>query len=171
MVLAGANASRPHATPGDEPVERDQSVIVDAGARIRGYSSDCTRTFATGRLPERLREAYTVCLDAQLQALERVRAGANGREVDALARGLIDATEFRGTFGHGLGHGLGMETHELPGMRREEEHVLETGNVVTVEPGIYLEGEGGIRIEDLVVVRDGEPEVLTPFTKDLVQVD
>jgi Xaa-Pro aminopeptidase len=171
MVLAGANASRPHATPGDDPVERGQTVIVDAGARIRGYSSDCTRTFATGPLPDRLREAYTVCLDAQLQALERVRAGANSREVDGHARGIIDATEFRGTFGHGLGHGLGMETHESPGLRQEEEHVLQAGNVVTVEPGIYLEGEGGIRIEDLVVVREGEPEVLTPFPKDLLEVD
>jgi Xaa-Pro aminopeptidase len=171
MVLAGANASRPHATPGDDEVERGQTVIVDAGARVRGYSSDCTRTFATGSLPTRLREAYGVCLDAQLRALERVRAGANGREVDGLARELIDATEFRGTFGHGLGHGLGMETHESPGLRQEEEHVLEAGNVVTVEPGIYLEGEGGIRIEDLVIVRDGEPEVLTPFPKALAEVD
>jgi Xaa-Pro aminopeptidase len=171
MVLAGANAARPHATPGDGEVGRGETVIVDAGARLRGYSSDCTRTFATGSLPDRLREAYAVCLDAQLQALRRVRAGANGREVDAFARSIVDASPYRGTFGHGLGHGLGLETHESPGLRQEEEHVLRPGNVVTVEPGIYLEGEGGIRIEDLVVVTDGEPEVLTPFSKALREVD
>jgi Xaa-Pro aminopeptidase len=171
MVLSGANAARPHATPGDDAVERGQTVIVDAGARLRGYSSDCTRTFATGSLPERLREAYDVCLDAQLQSLARVRAGANGREVDALARSIIDATPYRGTFGHGLGHGIGMETHESPGLRPEEEHMLEPGMAVTVEPGIYLEGEGGIRIEDLVIVTEGEPEVLTPYPKELREVD
>jgi Xaa-Pro aminopeptidase len=171
MVLAGPNGARPHNVPGTDLVRRGQTVVVDAGARIRGYSSDCTRTFAAGPLSERLREAYAVCLEAQTSALPHVRAGANGREVDALAREIVDASEFRGTFGHGLGHGLGMETHEAPSMRPEEEHRLEAGNVLSVEPGIYLEGAGGIRIEDLVVVREGGPEVLTPFRKELVTVD
>ena len=170
MVLAGANGARPHSVPGDEPVERGRTVVVDAGARIRGYSSDCTRTFATGPLPDRLREAYAVCLEAQTTALARVRAGEQGSDVDAVARELIDATEFRGTFGHGLGHGVGMDIHEEPSMRPGEELVLEPGNVLSCEPGIYLEGEGGIRIEDLVVVTDGAPEVLTPFRKDLIEV-
>ena len=170
MVLAGPNGARPHNVPGDDLVESGQTVVVDAGARIRGYSSDCTRTFASGELPARLREAYTVCLEAQTTALAAVRAGAVGSAVDAVARELIDATEFRGTFGHGLGHGLGMETHESPGMRPEEDQVLEAGNVVSCEPGIYLEGEGGIRIEDLVVVTEGAPEVLTPFPKELREV-
>ena len=170
MVLAGPNGARPHNVPGDDLVERGWTVVVDAGARLRGYSSDCTRTFATGALPARLREAYAVCLEAQTTALARVRAGEVGQDVDAVARTIVDATDFRGTFGHGLGHGVGMETHEEPSLRPEEEHVLEPGNVVSCEPGIYLEGEGGIRIEDLVVVADGEPEVLTPFPKGLTEV-
>jgi Xaa-Pro aminopeptidase len=171
MVLGGANGSSPHSVPSDAPIEPGQTVVVDAGAQLRGYNSDCTRTFATGELPERLQAAYEVCLDAQREALGRVRAGENGREVDGFTRGLIDATEFRGTFGHGLGHGVGLLVHEAPNLRQEEAPTLESGNVVTVEPGIYLEGLGGIRIEDLVVVTGGEPEVLTSFRKELVTVD
>jgi Xaa-Pro aminopeptidase len=170
IVAGGANGARPHAVPGDAPIEAGQTVVVDAGAQLRGYNSDCTRTFATGELPEQLRRAYEVCLDAQRQALGRVRAGANGQEVDGFARGLIDATEFRGAFGHGLGHGVGLLIHEAPNLRQEEAPTLESGNVVTVEPGIYLEGLGGIRIEDLVVVTNGEPEILTSFPKELVTV-
>jgi Xaa-Pro aminopeptidase len=99
-----------------------------------------------------------------------VRAGETGSDVDAVARDLIDASEFAGAFGHGLGHGVGMDIHELPNMRPDEEHVLAPGNVVSCEPGIYLPGEGGIRIEDLVAVTDGDPEVLTPFPKELTEV-
>jgi len=118
-----------------------------------------------------LREAYAACLEAQLAALEAVRPGAVGREVDAVPRERIDATEFRGSFGHGLGHGLGLVVHETPTLRPESEDVLEPGNVVTVEPGIYLEGLGGIRIEDLVIVREEGPEILSRFTKELLAVD
>jgi Xaa-Pro aminopeptidase len=171
IVAAGANGARPHAVPGDAVVEPGQTVVVDAGAQLRGYNSDCTRTFATGELPDRLRKAYEVCRDAQQQALGRVCAGANGQEVDGFTRELIDATEFRGAFGHGLGHGVGLLVHEAPNLRQEEAPTLEAGNVVTVEPGVYLEGLGGIRIEDLVVVTDGEPEILTSFPKELVTVD
>jgi Xaa-Pro aminopeptidase len=170
MVLGGANGASPHNVPSDDLVREGQTVVVDAGARIRGYSSDCTRTFATGPLPDRLREAYALTLEAQTSALARMRAGEDGSVVDAVARDLIDASEFAGTFGHGLGHGVGMETHELPNMRPEAADVLAPGNVASCEPGIYLPGEGGIRIEDLVVVTDGEPEVLTPFPKELIEV-
>jgi Xaa-Pro aminopeptidase len=171
IVAGGANGARPHAVPGDTPIEAGQTVVVDAGAQLRGYNSDCTRTFATGELPERLRQAYEILLDAQRQALGRVCAGENGKEVDGFTRGVIDATEFRGTFGHGLGHGVGLLVHEAPNLRQEEAPTLESGNVVTVEPGIYLEGLGGIRIEDLVVVTPGEPEILTSFPKELITVD
>jgi Xaa-Pro aminopeptidase len=170
MVLAGANGASPHNVPSDDVVREGQTVVVDAGARLRGYDSDCTRTFATGPLPDRLRDAYALCLEAQTTALARVRAGETGSDVDAVARDLIDATEFAGTFGHGLGHGVGMDIHELPNMRPDEEHVLAPGNVVSCEPGVYLPGEGGIRIEDLVAVTDGDPEVLTPFPKELTEV-
>ena len=170
IVAAGANAARPHAEPGDRKVEARETVVVDAGARLDGYHSDCTRTFATGPLPERLRDAYVACLDAQLLGLEAVRPGESGRGADARVREHIDATEFAGTFGHGLGHGVGLNIHEGPTMRPESTDTLETGNVVSVEPGIYLEGEGGIRIEDLVVLTDDGCEILTSFPKDLLEV-
>ena len=131
-----------------------QTVVVDAGCAVDGYCSDCTRTFATGPLPDRLREAYEVCLDAQLAALGGVRAGASGQEVDAVARGLIDGDRLRAArSATASATGSGCEVHEAPGCApRARRTTLEAGNVVTVEPGIYLEGEGGIRIEDLVVV-------------------
>jgi Xaa-Pro aminopeptidase len=171
IVAAGPTGSLPHAHPGDRNVEAGETVVVDAAASLDGYCSDCTRTFATGPLPDELKEAYRVCLDAQLRALDAVRPGAVGREVDAVARDVISAAGFGDAFGHGLGHGVGIDVHEDPRLAQTSEQVLEPGNVVTVEPGIYLEGRGGIRIEDLVIVRDGEPEILTTFTKDLVSVD
>jgi Xaa-Pro aminopeptidase len=146
-------------------------VVVDAAAQCDGYCSDCTRTFATGLLPDRLKEAYAVCLQGQEAGLEATRAGASGVDADAAARSVIEEAGFGEEFGHGLGHGVGLDVHEAPRLSRESSDTLAAGNVVTVEPGIYLEGLGGIRIEDLVVVTDGEPEVLTSFTKQLVTVD
>jgi Xaa-Pro aminopeptidase len=170
IVAAGANGANPHTTPGDQMIERGQLVIVDAGARLGGFCSDCTRTFSTGDLPERLREAYEVVLRAQLAALAEIRAGAAGRDVDAVARELIDSTAFAGTFGHGLGHGVGLEVHEAPALRPESEDTLSAGNVVSVEPGVYLPREGGVRIEDLVIVTEEGCEILSPFTKELTEV-
>jgi Xaa-Pro aminopeptidase len=170
IVAAGPNAALPHAHPGDRRIEPRETVVVDAGAQVDGYCSDCTRTFATGPLPDRLRDAYVVCLQGQLAAAEGIRAGITGREADALAREPIDASEFEGLFGHGLGHGVGMLVHEAPGVRKESDEVLADGNVLTIEPGIYIPGEGGIRIEDLVVVREDGVEVLSHFSKDLIEV-
>ena len=171
VVAVGANSARPHTTPGDREVKAGEILLVDTGCVVDGYCSDCTRTFATGPLPEELVRAYEVCLDAQLQGLEAVRPGASGPGVDAAARDKIEAAGFGDAFGHGLGHGVGLLVHESPRLARESRDTLEERMVVTVEPGIYLSGLGGIRIEDLVVVRDGEPEVLTTFTKDLISVD
>lgn len=171
IVAAGSNSARPHAVPRDRKIEAGQTVVIDAGARMDGYCADCTRTFATGPLPGRLKEAYAVCLKAQLAGVEAVRAGVTGADADAAARRQIEEAGFGDAFGHGLGHGVGLEVHEPPRLSRESTATLGAGNVVTIEPGIYLEGLGGIRIEDLAVVRDGEPEVLTGFTKDLVSVD
>ena len=170
IVGAGPTGSVPHASPGERPVGHGETIVIDLGARLAGYTSDCTRTFATGELPERLREAYEVCARAQQAGLDAVRAGVSGRDADAAARDLVEASPFAGRFGHGLGHGVGMEVHEAPALRPESDDVLEPGNVVTVEPGIYLEGEGGIRIEDLVVVTEDGCEILTRFTKELVTV-
>jgi len=170
IVATGANGALPHASPGDRRIEPGQAVVVDAAAKVDGYNSDCTRTFATGPLPDELARSYEVCLEAQLAGLAATRSGRPGRDVDAVARTLIIDAGFGDLFAHGLGHGLGMEVHEQPAMRPESEDVLATDGVVTVEPGIYHPGLGGIRIEDLVVIRENEPEVLTTFTKELVTV-
>lgn len=171
IVASGPNSARPHTNPGDREIQRDEIVLIDTGCIVDGYCSDCTRTFATGSLSDDLHRAYEVCLDAQLEGLEAVRPGASGPGVDAAARDRIEAAGFGDAFGHGLGHGVGLLVHESPRLARESRDTLEERMVVTVEPGIYLAGQGGIRIEDLVVVRDGEPEVLTSFTKDLISVD
>ena len=170
IVAAGETGASPHAVPGDRILEIGQTVVVDAGGKVDGYCSDCTRTFAVGGLEGRLAEAYLICLEAQLAALDAVRPGTSGRDVDAVPRRIIDGTQFEGMFGHGLGHGVGLEVHEGPAMRPESEDALAVGNVTSVEPGIYIEGEGGIRIEDLVVVREGGVEILTSFPKELTTV-
>jgi len=170
IVASGPNGARPHARPSDRVVEAGETVVIDAGAMVDGYCADCTRTFATGPLPDKLRSAYTTCLEGQLAGLEAVRAGVTGVDADAAARDRIEAAGLGDNFGHGLGHGVGLEVHEAPRLSRESSDTLAAGNVATVEPGVYLEGLGGIRIEDLVIVADGEPEVLTTSTKDLVTV-
>jgi len=171
VVAGGANGSRPHAEPSDAIVREDTLVVADWGARLDGYCSDCTRTLATGtRVPKELRRAYDVCLEAQLAAVEQIRPGMTGHEADAIARGVIAAAGLGEHFGHGLGHGVGVEIHEAPRLAERSEDVLEPGNVVTVEPGIYLPGVGGVRIEDLAVVREGGVELFTSFPKELVTV-
>jgi Xaa-Pro aminopeptidase len=171
VVAAGPTGAAPHAKPGDRRIAAGETVVVDSGAVLDGYCSDCTRTFATGELPEELGRAYGVCLEAQLAGLRAVRAGVSGVDADAAARNVIEEAGFGDAFGHGLGHGIGLVVHEGPVLRRESTDVLEPGNVVSVEPGIYLSGIGGVRIEDLVIVTDDGTEVLTPFTKELVTVD
>jgi Xaa-Pro aminopeptidase len=148
-------------------------VTIDWGALHEGYCSDCTRTYATGEgLSQRARDTYALVLDAQLQGLAAAVAGRTGREVDAVAREVIERAGEGEHFGHGLGHGVGMEVHEGPRLSRiASEEPLRVGNVVTIEPGIYLPGRGGIRIEDLAIVTGDGVEVLTPVTKDLVTVD
>ena len=170
IVAGGPNAANPHTVPGDRAVQHGDTVIVDAGASWGGYCSDCTRTFAAGELSDRLSDAYELCHEAQLAGLEAVGPGVEGAAADLVPRQLIDATEFEGTFGHGLGHGVGLEVHEAPTMRRESTDVLAAANVVSVEPGIYLPGEGGVRIEDLVVVTADGCERLSQFPKELRQV-
>jgi Xaa-Pro aminopeptidase len=171
IVASGPNGALPHAHSGDRVIERGETVVVDAGAVVDGYASDCTRTYATGPLPDELARAYDVVLEAQFAGLDAVEPGVTGRDADAAAREVIDGAGFGDRFGHGLGHGVGLLVHEAPTLRPESEDTLVENNVVTVEPGIYLPGLGGIRIEDLVVVRDGRPIVLTSFTKELVTVN
>ena len=171
VVGAGATAASPHAVPGDAPIEQGVLVVVDAGCVLDGYCSDCTRTFAVGEISERLEELYALCLAAQLAGLSAVAAGVSGRDADAASRTLIDEAGLGGAYGHGMGHGVGLQIHEAPTLRPESTDVLEAGNVVSVEPGIYLpEESAGVRIEDLVLVTDDGCERLTHFTKELTTV-
>jgi Xaa-Pro aminopeptidase len=171
IVASGPNAARPHARATERRIAAGETVVIDTGCRVDGYSSDYTRTFTTGSVDARVREAYAVVLAAQQAGLDAIRAGVSGVDADAAARRVVDESEFAGTFGHGLGHGLGLEVHEAPRMSTESADTLALGNVVTVEPGIYLEGEAGIRIEDNVVVADDGIHNLTGFRKDLITVD
>jgi Xaa-Pro aminopeptidase len=172
IVAAGAHAALPHAEPREEPIPRDTLVTIDWGALLDGYCSDCTRTYATGeRLPGGAREVYELVLAAQLAGLAAVRPGPNGKEIDAVARDLIEQAGHGEHFGHGLGHGVGLEVHEAPRLScTAGEESLRAGSVVTVEPGIYVSGRYGVRIEDLVAVTDNGPLVLTGLSKELTVV-
>jgi Xaa-Pro aminopeptidase len=171
IVASGPHGALPHGRPTDTIVEKGTLVTVDWGVVADGYCSDCTRTFSTGgHLPDRLREAYDVCLAAQQRAVAGIKAGVTGVEADALAREPIAAAGFGENFGHGLGHGVGLMVHEAPRLSMESTDTLATGNCVTVEPGIYLPGLGGVRIEDLAIVRENGLDVLTSFPKDLIEV-
>jgi Xaa-Pro aminopeptidase len=170
IVGSGPTGSQPHGRAGDRKIGAGELVVIDAGCTVDGYSSDYTRTFATGPLDDRTRGAYETVLAAQEAALAGIRAGVSGVDADALARSVIDAGDFKGAMGHGLGHGLGLDVHEDPRLSTESTDVLAPGNVVTVEPGIYVGGEFGIRIEDDVVVTADGVENLTGFRKDLLEV-
>jgi Xaa-Pro aminopeptidase len=170
IVAAGAHEALPHAVPRDVEIPRDTLVVIDIGAVVGGYCSDCTRTLATGSLSDDVLEVYELVRQAQLDSLAATIAGAEQKAVDAVAREQIDAAGHEEHFGHGLGHGVGLEVHEAPRLGKSAEGRLETGNAVTVEPGVYVPGEFGVRIEDLVIVTNGEPRVLTGFPKGLVTI-
>jgi Xaa-Pro aminopeptidase len=172
IVAAGSHSALPHAEPRDVQIPRDTLVTIDWGALHEGYCSDCTRTYATGeRLPEGAREVYELVLAAQLAGLAAVRPGPSGRDVDRVARELIERAGHGEHFGHGLGHGVGLEVHEGPRLSRTAgEQPLRAGSVVTVEPGVYLPGRFGVRIEDLLAVTDDGPLVLTGLSKELTVV-
>jgi Xaa-Pro aminopeptidase len=170
IVAAGANGALPHAEPGDAEIPRDTLVIVDLGCVVEGYCSDCTRTFATGELEDEAVAVYRLVRQAQEAGLAGIRAGANTREVDALARRIINEAGYGEQFGHGLGHGVGLEVHEEPRLSPRVESELVARQCVTVEPGVYVPGRFGVRIEDLVVVTEDGCEILTPTSKDLITV-
>ena len=170
IVAAAENGASPHADVRDVEIPANTLVTIDAGCRVDGYASDCTRTYATGELPDELARAYEVCLEAQLTALEAYGPGVGGREADAAARDPITAAGFGENFGHGLGHGIGLEVHELPVARAESTDTFEPGNVISCEPGVYIPDVGGVRIEDMVLVTDSGSERLTQAGKELTTV-
>jgi Xaa-Pro aminopeptidase len=170
IVAAADNGASPHADVRDVEIPANTLVTIDAGCRVDGYASDCTRTFATGDLPDALARAYEVCLEAELAGLEAYGPGVSGRNADAAARDLITAAGFGENFGHGLGHGIGLEVHEQPAARAESTDTFEAGNVISCEPGIYLPDVGGVRIEDMVLITDAGSERLTHADKQLTTV-
>jgi Xaa-Pro aminopeptidase len=165
IVAAAENGALPHAVPRDVPIGTGTLVTLDIGVLLDGYCSDCTRTWATGELPDDLAALYELVRAAQEAALAAVRPGPAGVEVDAVARDMIAAAGHGDHFGHGLGHGVGMEVHEAPRLARSATGTLAAGHVVTVEPGVYVPGRGGARIEDLVFVTEDGHEVVSSTTK------
>lgn len=169
IVASGARSSLPHGRASEKIVEKGDFITFDYGARYRGYCSDATRTVAVGSADEEQRRVYDTVLRAQEAAVAHVRPGRTGREVDSVARDIIEEAGYGQYFGHGLGHGVGLAVHEGPSLSQRRGNVeLEPGMVVTVEPGIYIPGWGGVRIEDLVVVTDSGCDILTSVGKELV---
>jgi Xaa-Pro aminopeptidase len=167
IVATAGNSSLPHYRPDDTTIQKDSLLLFDWGARVNGYCSDLTRTFGMGRVPHKLREIHKVVLEAQQAAIDFIRPGVSSLETDRVARDVIDKAGYKDYFGHGLGHGLGRDIHELPRLRKEgDDDELRPGMVVTVEPGIYLPGEGGVRIEDDVLVTHSGNDVLTTLPRD-----
>ena len=171
IVATAENGALPHAEPGERKIGAGELVVFDMGAELEGYCSDCTRTYAVGEPGADEREAYELVRAAQAAALDEVRAGVGGREVDAVPRKLIDEAGHGERFGHGTGHGVGMEVHEAPRLSPRSEEVLAENDVVTVEPGVYLPGRFGVRIEDLVVVTADGHRNLSALPKELTVVD
>lgn len=168
IVGAGPNGAKPHAGPHERPIREGEPIVMDMGARVDGYDSDLTRTICLGKPDSKLQEIYDIVLRAQLAAEKGARPGMKGHEVDALARQVIVDAGYGEYFGHGLGHGVGLAIHEKPRASQKCEDVMQPGTVITIEPGIYLPGWGGIRIEDMLVFTDDGVEILTKARKELV---
>jgi Xaa-Pro aminopeptidase len=166
IVAAGRNAALPHATPGEQPLGEGQPIVIDMGARYQGYHADLTRTVVLGTPDDQFMTIYRLVLEAQQQAIAQIRPGLKGSEADALARDLLDAAGYGKAFGHSLGHGVGLEIHEGPSLGRTGERELQPGSVFSVEPGIYLEEWGGVRIEDLVLLDEQGCTVLSQSPKE-----
>jgi len=166
IIATGPASSLPHYRPGDIDIKQDTFLLIDYGARFKGYCSDITRTFSLGNVPAKLKEIYKITLDAQMAAIATLKPGVLTKTADAAARGLIDKAGYGQYFGHGLGHGIGRDIHELPVLRKSADgEELKPGMIVTVEPGIYLPGLGGVRIEDDVLITSIGCEVLTSLDK------
>jgi Xaa-Pro aminopeptidase len=170
IVASGPHSAWAHARPADKPLRRSELVVLDQGAILRGYCSDMTRTVFLGRAPARVRRLYRAVLEAQEAARKAIRPGVKAGAIDAAARGILRRHSLARFFTHSTGHGLGLEVHEMPRLGRGEETLLEEGMVVTVEPGVYCEGFGGIRIEDDVVVTSTGALDLTTATREFLEL-
>lgn len=168
IVLSGKNTSLPHGMPSKKKIEKGDFVTIDMGATFKGYRSDMTRTIAVGDVSTIQKEVYNMVLKAQLNALSKVKPYFDCSELDNSARNIIDKSKFKGTFGHSLGHGVGIDIHENPFVSKNSKTVLKEGMIITIEPGIYLENKFGVRIEDMVLVKKDGYENLTKISKELI---
>jgi Xaa-Pro aminopeptidase len=166
IVASGPNAALPHAKPTDRPISDGEPIILDIGARWKGYCSDLSRTLCLGLHDKRFQAIYNLVLKAQLSALDGIGAGMTGAQADGIARGVIDQGGYKDAFGHGLGHGVGLAVHERPRVSLNSVDVIQENMVFTVEPAIYIMGWGGVRIEDTVVIRNGKVQPLTKAAKN-----
>ena len=167
VVASGSNSALPHARPTEKIIRPGELVLIDMGARISGYCSDFSRTLFLGEADKTLQEIYDIVFKAQTIAIEGVRSGMDASQADKLARSVIEQAGYGEAFGHSLGHGVGLATHELPTLGPSSSDSLADGMVFTIEPGIYLPNQGGVRIEDMVVLENGKPKVLTQARKDI----
>ena len=168
IVLSGANTSMPHGVPSDKKIEYGEFVLMDFGAVYNGYHSDMTRTVCVGEPTDEMKKVYDIVLEAQNAGINSARAGIKGVELDSISRDIIEKAGYGEYFGHSLGHGVGLEIHEKPNASPNYSHRLEKGNVITVEPGIYIEGKFGVRIEDFVILTENGCENLTKYAKNLI---
>ena len=168
IVGVGSTSSRPHAVPGNEQVTAGELLLMDFGFKFDGYCSDMTRTVAVGHVTDEQREVYQTVLQAAQSAIAAIKPGVPCKEVDAAARNIIDSSPYKGLFGHGLGHSLGLEVHEDPRFNKITDDFLEPGMVLTVEPGIYLPGKFGVRIEDIIALTENGYDNLTSSPKELI---
>ncbi len=168
IVASGPNGALPHARPGDRALQTGDLVVIDMGGMLDGYSADLTRTVAVGEPDRARREAYNLVQAAQRAAIGAAHAGMTGRDLDTVARDIIRDAGLGDAFSHSLGHGVGLDVHEWPRLSQQVEHVLPAGATVTIEPGVYLEGAFGIRIEDVIALRNDGCDNLTPLATDLL---
>lgn len=167
IVAFGANAAVPHHKPSAKKLEKSDMILIDMGAILNGYCSDMTRTFCLGEPDAEMARVHQVVLDAQLYALKHIKAGMTGREADSLAREYITANGYGDKFGHSLGHGVGVEIHEAPRLSKLSDEILRENMIITIEPGVYIDGLGGVRIEDMAVVKTDGIQNLTDFAKNI----
>lgn len=170
IVVSGPNSAKPHGKAGERKLQPGDFVTIDCGGRLEGYCSDITRTFVVGEPTDRHKEIYNQVLKAEVECCQLLKDGASGKDIDAHARAVLAERDLAQYFGHGLGHGLGLDVHDPGGMSTRSDTIMKPGMVMTVEPGVYIPDFGGVRIEDDVLVTNGEPEILTHFPKELTVV-
>lgn len=170
IVASGERSAFPHARATDRKINKGELLKLDFGCIVDGMKSDMTRTIAIGEIPDECKKIYGIVKEAQQRALDNVKAGVSARDVDSAARSFIKDKGYGNNFGHGLGHGLGYDIHEKPALNERSDYILEVNNIITIEPGIYIEGLGGVRIEDDVVVTKTGCEILNKSTKELISI-